>query len=292
MAALTLIDNLLQFIDDSSSGDRVSKATQMALRNEIESLIAQKQCAPILVRLAWHDAGTFCVKSKTGGPRAAQRFTEGESKHGANAGLDVARGLLEPLVNKYCTSTYNVSISDLWALAGNTAISATGGPDIPFKFGRSDISGPNECVEEGRLPDGDKGLDHLRTVFGRMGFSDAEIVALSGAHTLGYCHADRSGFEGPWTAEPHKFDNAYYKDIVSKKWVPNKSSKGCPQLKNGSDEKDKTMMLTTDVCLFEREETKDLVLKFSKDEKAFFNAFSGAWQKLIGGNYTNLYTAA
>lgn len=55
-----------------------------------------------------HDAGTFCVKSKTGGPRAAQRFATGESKHGANAGLDIARGLLEPLVNKYCTSTYNV----------------------------------------------------------------------------------------------------------------------------------------------------------------------------------------
>lgn len=193
---------------------------------------------------------------------------------------------------KLCHKTQKVSIADLWAFAGNTAISATGGPDIPFKFGRSDISGPSECVEEGRLPDGDKGLDHLRGVFGRMGFSDAEIVALSGAHTLGSCHADRSGFEGPWTADPHRFDNAYYKDIVSKKWTANKSSKGCPQLKNANDAKDNTMMLTTDVCLFEREETKDLVLKFSKDEKAFFSAFSDAWTKLIGGNYTTLYTAA
>ena len=33
----------------------------------------------------------------------------------------------------------------------------------------------------------------------RMGFNDQEIVALSGAHTLGRCHADRSGFVGPWT---------------------------------------------------------------------------------------------
>lgn len=32
-----------------------------------------------------------------------------------------------------------------------------------------------------------------------MGFNDQEIVALSGAHTLGRCHADRSGFVGPWT---------------------------------------------------------------------------------------------
>ena len=32
-----------------------------------------------------------------------------------------------------------------------------------------------------------------------MGFNDQEIVALSGAHTLGRCHTDRSGFDGPWT---------------------------------------------------------------------------------------------
>jgi len=292
MSALTLIDNLLNFIDAAECGSpRVTKATQIALRNEIEALIAAKRCGPILVRLAWHDAGTFCVKTKTGGSRAAQRFATGESQHGANAGLGIARGLLEPLVNKYCTPTYNVSIADLWALAGNTAISAAGGPDIPFQFGRRDICGPSECVEEGRLPDGDKGLDHLRGVFGRMGFSDAEIVALSGAHTLGSCHADRSGFEGPWTADPHKFDNAYFADIVNKKWVPNKSSKGCPQLKNGGDARDETMMLTTDYCLFEREETKGLVLKFAKDQKAFFEAFGPAWTKLIGGNYTDLYTA-
>merc|ERR1719273_2343490 len=294
MASLKLIDQLLGYVDAALAGRgsaRVSAETYNALHKDIEALVAQKKCGAILVRLAWHDAGTYCAKTKTGGPRAAQRFKDGESTHGANAGLGIARGLLAPLVEKYCASPYNVSIADLWAFAGNTAICACGGPDIPFKFGRSDIASSKECVEEGRLPDGDKGLDHLRSVFGRMKFSDAEIVALSGAHTLGSCHADRSGFEGPWTADPHKFDNAYYKDIVGKKWVANKSSKGCPLLKNGNDAKDNTMMLTTDYCLFERDETKDLVLQFAKDQEAFFKAFGAAWTKLIGGNYTALYTA-
>jgi peroxiredoxin len=27
-------------------------------------------------------------------------------------------------------------------------------------------------------------------------------VALSGAHNLGRCHADRSGFDGPWVVNP------------------------------------------------------------------------------------------
>ena len=47
-----------------------------------------------------------------------------------------------------------------------------------------------------RLPDGALGADHIREIFGRMGFSDQEIVALSGAHNKGRCHADRSGFDG------------------------------------------------------------------------------------------------
>ncbi|KAJ1493586.1 hypothetical protein T484DRAFT_1767844 [Baffinella frigidus] len=54
----------------------------------------------------------------------------------------------------------------------------------------------------GRLPDADKGeskktRDHLREIFGRMGFDDQAIVALSGAHALGRCHANARGYVGP-----------------------------------------------------------------------------------------------
>jgi L-ascorbate peroxidase len=48
--------------------------------------MTEKGCHPILVRLAWHDAGTYDVVSKTGGPRAAMRHAEGESKHASNTG--------------------------------------------------------------------------------------------------------------------------------------------------------------------------------------------------------------
>ena len=75
-----------------------------------------------------------------------------------------------------------------------------GGPSIPWKPGRTDKSEksvkPADIPPNGRLPDAAQGAQHVRDVFYRMGFNDREIVALSGAHALGRCHADRSGYLG------------------------------------------------------------------------------------------------
>jgi cytochrome c peroxidase len=54
--------------------------------------------------------------------------------------------------------------------------------------------------------------------FYKMGFNDQEIVALSGAHAIGRCHKDRSGFDGPWSFSPTSFTNAYYQLLLDEKW--------------------------------------------------------------------------
>lgn len=87
-------------------------------------------------------------------------------------------------------------------MGGVVAIKEMGGPDIEFKPGRTDYVDDSKLPPRGRLPDGAQGSDHIRFVFYRMGFSDQEIVALSGAHNLGRCHSDRSGFEGAWVNNP------------------------------------------------------------------------------------------
>jgi len=74
------------------------------------------------------------------------------------------------------------------------------------------------CTPDGRLPDGAKGQDHVRAIFNRMGFDDQEIVALIGAHAVGRCHSDRSGFDGPWTFSPTVITNDYYKLLAESKW--------------------------------------------------------------------------
>jgi len=45
-------------------------------------------------------------------------------------------------------------------------------------------------------------------------------VALSGAHSVGACHVDRSGFEGQWTEDRYCFDNSYFTEMVGKTYVP------------------------------------------------------------------------
>ncbi|XP_015931273.1 L-ascorbate peroxidase 2, cytosolic-like, partial [Arachis duranensis] len=115
---------------------------------------------------------------------------------------------------------------------------------------------------EGRLPDATKGNDHLRELFVQtMGLTDQDIVALSGAHTLGRCHKDRSGFEGPWTSNPLVFDNSYFTELVG-------------------GEREGLLQLPTDKALLEDPVFRPLVEKYAKDEDAFFADYTQAHLKL------------
>ncbi len=55
---------------------------------------------PMLVRLAWHCAGSYDKASGTGGSNGATMRFKPESDHGGNAGLGHARALLEPIKAK------------------------------------------------------------------------------------------------------------------------------------------------------------------------------------------------
>ncbi|XP_019083899.1 PREDICTED: L-ascorbate peroxidase 3, peroxisomal-like isoform X1 [Camelina sativa] len=223
-------------------------------RRELRALIANKNCAPIMLRLAWHDAGTYDAKSKTGGPNGSIRNEE-EYNHGANSGLKIAIDLCEDVKAKHPKITY----ADLYQLAGVVAVEITGGPDINFVPGRKDS---NACTDEGRLPDANQGFKHLKDVFYRMGLSDKDIVALSGAHTLGRAHLERSGFDGPWTRDPLKFDNSYFVELLK-----GKESEGL-------------LKLSTDETLLDVPEFRRYVELYAKDEDVFFSDYAEAHKKL------------
>nr|BAJ34299.1 unnamed protein product [Eutrema halophilum] len=119
--------------------------------------------------------------------------------------------------------------------------------------------------------------DHLRDVFYRMGLNDQEIVALSGAHTLGRARPERSGWGKPetkytktgpgeaggqsWTVKWLKFGNSYFKDIKEKR-----------------DED--LLVLPTDAALFEDPSFKNYAEKYAEDPAAFFKDYAEAHAKL------------
>ncbi|KAL0409872.1 UNVERIFIED_CONTAM: L-ascorbate peroxidase 2, cytosolic [Sesamum latifolium] len=250
------VDTVGKFVEMVKKYPVVSEEYQEAVekcKKKLRGFIAEKQCAPIVLRLAWHSAGTYDWKTKTGGPFGTIRHPA-ELSHEANNGLDIAVRLLEPIKQQFPILSY----ADFYQLAGVVAVEVTGGPEIPFHAGRQDKTDP---PPEGRLPDAKKGSDHLREVFGHMGLSDKDIVALSGGHTLGRCHKERSGFEGPWTRNPLIFDNSYFKELLS-------------------GEKEGLIQLPTDKALLEDPVFRPLVEKYAADEDAFFHDYAEAHLKL------------
>lgn len=229
---------------------------------------------PLAMRLAWHASGTHDVVVGDGGSNGATMRFAPEIDDGANAGLALLQDILQPVQEKFSDLSY----ADLWTVAGTQAVQLMGGPAVRFRYGRTDATDESACPPVGRLPDATQGADHLRDVFGRMGFGDREIVALSGAHTVGSCHRHRSGFDGPWTTNPLKFDNEYFVNLLAKTWV---KKPGSDPEQYMDQETGKLMMLPTDVCLIEDEGFLPYVQAYAADEALFFRDFSQAFGRLL-----------
>jgi len=247
---------------------------------------------PLFLRLAWHSAGTFCKSSGTGGSNGATMRFEPEISWGANAGLKLAQDMLEPVKKKFP----QVSYSDLWIFAACVGIEEMGGNKVPFTPGRVDKSSGKQCplwdgptAKDGKLPGADAGSPdktaaHLRYIFNRMGFDDREIVALSGAHGLGACHTDRSGFWGPWTRAPTTVSNEYYRELLENTWTIKTTHKGKPWTgpMQFEDPTGELMMLPSDVVLAQDKDFRKYVEIYAKDDAAFQKDFAAVVGKLFG----------
>lgn len=161
------------------------------------------------------------------------------------------------------------------------AIEYMGGPKITWRSGRRDAADGSLCPPDGRLPDADRGkvgatIRHIREIFFRQGFDDRETVALIGAHALGRCHPDRTGYSGPWTRAPTTFSNEFFRELTTNTWTLRQWD-GPDQFIDDSGD---LMMLPSDMALMWDKEFRKHVVEFAKDEDAFFKAFAAAFQKL------------
>ena len=178
---------------------------------------------PLMIRMAWHSAGTYRITDGRGGGGAGQQRFAPLNSWPDNVSLDKARRLLWPVKKKYGKS---LSWADLMILAGNVALEDMGFETFGFAGGRADVWEPDADVYWGPettwLGDerysGDRDLEKplaavqmgliyvnpegpngnpdpmasardIRETFGRMAMDDEETVALiAGGHTFGKTH--------------------------------------------------------------------------------------------------------
>ena len=247
------------------------------LISQYGALINRKvNACPMAIRVAWHASGTWDKETETGGSNGATMRFEPEHSDGANAGLFIIHDLLLKVKNAYGCA---LSFADLWTLAGCKAVEFMGGPRIEFHSGRVDASEEEAIVPpNGRLPDASQGAEHLREVFGRMGFDDRDIVALSGAHTVGRCHKVRSGYDGPWTTTPLRFNNEYFTNLMNKQW---KAREWDGPLQYTDVETETLIMLPTDLALKTDPSLRKIAQEYADNESAFFRDFSSAFSRLV-----------
>jgi len=257
-----------------------------AVRNDIKALLDDYNYddgsyGPVIVRLAWHASGTYDKKDNSGGADGATMRYALEANDGANAGLEVARKLLDKVKEKHPEITY----ADLWILASYVALEEMGGPHLEFKPGRVDAVSEKLCPLNGRLPDASKGAQHIRDVFYRMGFNDQEIVALvGGGHAIGRAHKNRSGFDGPWTRSPTTFANEFFKLLFDEEWQPRK---GNGPLQFEDKKSQALMMLPTDLALKTDPEFRKWSDIYYKDNDRFLKDFAVAFKKLTELGFGN-----
>ncbi|MFD6290494.1 catalase/peroxidase HPI [Streptomyces sp. NPDC060205] len=178
---------------------------------------------PLMIRMAWHSAGTYRISDGRGGGGAGQQRFAPLNSWPDNVNLDKARRLLWPVKKKYGQS---LSWADLMILTGNVALETMGFETFGFAGGRADVWEPDEDVYWGPettwLADerytGDRELENplgavqmgliyvnpegpngnpdplasardIRETFRRMAMNDEETVALiAGGHTFGKTH--------------------------------------------------------------------------------------------------------
>ncbi|KAG6476197.1 peroxidase 51-like [Zingiber officinale] len=186
-----------------------------------------------------------------------------------------------------------VSCADILAIAARDVVVLSGGPKFTVELGRRDGLVSQAALVADHLPGSDFNLDRLVSLFRLNNLTASDMIALSGAHTVGFSHCDRFSsrlyaFNSTTAVDPSlnatyakalmracprnvdptiavnmdlytpvTFDNVYYRNLL-----------------NGEG------LFTSDEVLFTDIRSRPTVEQFAADQAAFFGAFSSAMLRL------------
>ncbi|MED6110293.1 hypothetical protein PIB30_041566 [Stylosanthes scabra] len=207
-------------------------------------------------------------------------------------GLDVVNQI-KTAVENVCSNT--VSCADILALSAEIGSVLDGGPDWKVPLGRRDSLTANLTLANQNLPGPSSTLPQLLSFFARQGLNTTDLVALSGAHTIGRAQCKffssrlynfnntgnpdptlDAGYRqtlqsicpngGPGTTlanldvtTPDTFDNAYFSNLLSHK---------------GLLQSDQELFSTPGA------NTTAIVNSFSSNQTLFFEAFKASMIKM------------
>lgn len=220
----------------------------------------------ILLRAAFHDAGTWDCDSEEGGANGSLRLPE-ESGHPKNGGLQIGIEALvkdwEAMKDEGC----GVSFADLLQIGGAEACFFTGLPRFMVPIGRHDVDSPDLSTID-ILPGATMNIKELKDLFGGNGYNLRDLVSLSGAHTIGVARTIQPPFGKPGFMDgtPDKFDNVYYDDLVKD---------GCQMNQNISGNN-----FCSDSTLLDDLDSTALVVAYRTFPELFFKDFISAYIKM------------
>ncbi|XP_011624810.1 lignin-forming anionic peroxidase isoform X1 [Amborella trichopoda] len=266
---------------DSSCPNALS-TIRTAIRTAIS---AERRMGASLIRLHFHD----CFVNGCDASLLLDSTSSFESEQNAIQNIGSARGFqviekAKSRVESICPGV--VSCADILAVAARDSSVKLGGPSWTVKLGRRDSATASKSEAERELPLFTAPLDSLISLFRRKGLSAKDLVALSGAHTIGqaqcFTFRDRiynhtnidSGFArkrrnhcpsnggdsklAPLDlVTPNSFDNNYFKILMEKKGL-----------------------LESDQVLFNGGSTDEIVRSYSKSRSAFYLDFAEAMVKM------------
>lgn len=236
-----------------------------------------------LTRLAFHDC-------QVQGCDASIMLDSAELNAGANLGIrrldfiDRIKAALESA----CPGV--VSCADIIALAGRDAINLSGGPSIAIPLGRRDGTSASASAAQQALPPATITVDNMLSLFGAMGMSTAESVAIIGAHTIGIAHC--ANFVNRLYPKDPNLNLLIYTTLTLR-CPPNFNSAAFANLDLTNALFDNQYfrdvmggrgLLTIDSELGSDSRTSSIVAQFASNLNLFFQTFTSAYVKMTSFN--------
>lgn len=252
------------------------------VQSQVKSAIAKEtRMGASLLRLFFHD----CFVNGCDGSILLDDTSSSKGEKTAAPNFKSARGYevvdkIKAAVEKVCPGV--VSCADVLAITARDSVTILGGPNWTVKLGRRDAKTASQGAANNSIPPPTSSLSALTSRYNALGLSSKDLVALSGAHTIGLarCTSFRARIYNETNIDssfaqtrrkkcptssgdnnlapldlqsPTAFDNNYFKNLVNKKGL-----------------------LHSDQVLFNGGSTDSIVKKYSTSGSSFASDFAAA----------------